>query len=35
LEEGQILPISSLTLVKATRREDHIRQVAAKAQFHE
>ncbi len=35
LKEGQIMPISSLTLVKATRREDHIRQVAARAQFHE
>lgn len=35
LEEGQSLLINSLTLFKATRREDHIRHVAAKAQLHE
>lgn len=35
LEEGQTLPITSLTLFKAARREDHIRQVAAKAEFHD
>ncbi len=35
LEEGQTLPITSLTLFKAARREDHIRQVAAKAKFDE
>ncbi len=33
LEENQTLPISNLTLVKATRHEDHLRQVAAKAVF--
>lgn len=33
LEEGQILPITSLTLFKAARREDQVRQVAAKAKF--
>ncbi len=33
LQEGQTLPITSLTLVKAARREDQIRQVAAKAKF--
>ncbi|MBI2589272.1 hypothetical protein HYW35_03695 [Candidatus Saccharibacteria bacterium] len=31
LNEGDILPISSLTLFKAARREDQIRRVAAKA----
>jgi hypothetical protein len=30
LQEGQSLPITSLTLVKAARREDQIRQVAAR-----
>ncbi len=35
LEEGQTLPITFLTLVKAARREDQIRQVAAKAKFYE
>ena len=34
LTEGQNLLIDSLTLVKARRREDHIRTVAAKAQLH-
>lgn len=31
LQEGQTMLINSLTLFKATRREDHIRHVAAKA----
>lgn len=35
LEEGQNLLINTLTLFKATRREDHVRQVAARAVFHE
>lgn len=35
LQEGQQLLINSLTLFKATRREDHIRHVAAKAQLNE
>lgn len=35
LREGETLPITSLTLFKAARREDHIRQVAAKAEFHD
>lgn len=35
LEKGQPLSLSSITLVKAARREDHIRQVAAKAMLHE
>ncbi len=34
LEEGQRLPINSLTLIKARRREDQIRHVAAKAMLH-
>lgn len=33
LQEGQILPINTLTLFKAARHEDQIRQVAAKAKF--
>jgi len=35
LNVGEKLPISSLTLFKASRHEDHIRTVAAKALFHE
>ena len=35
LTEGQTLPITSLTLFKAARREDQIRQVAARAKFNE
>ncbi len=35
LKEDQTLPITSLTLFKTARREDHIRAVAAKAIFHE
>jgi hypothetical protein len=35
IEEGQTFRISSLILFKANRREDHIRIVAAKAQFRE
>jgi 2'-5' RNA ligase len=35
LEEGQTLRINSLTLFKATRRLDNIRQVAAKATLDE
>ncbi len=35
LTEGERLPITSLTLVKAARHEDQIRQVAAKAKFHD
>ncbi len=35
LEQGQTLPIKSISLFKATRRPDHIRQVAAKAEFNE
>lgn len=34
LREGQTLAIASLTLVKAARREDQIRQVAAKAKLY-
>jgi len=33
LQEGQNLPINSVSLFKAQRREDHIRMVAAKAQL--
>lgn len=35
LQVGETLPIKSLTLVKANRREDQIRQVAARAEFHD
>ena len=35
LTEGEALPITSLTLFKASRRENHIRQVAARAKFDE
>jgi len=35
LEDGQNLLINSLTLFKAARCEDHVRQVAAKAKFDE
>lgn len=35
LEENQKFHITSLTLVRAKRREDHIRTVAAKAMFNE
>lgn len=35
LEQGETLPITSITLIKAARREDQIRQVAAKAEFHD
>jgi hypothetical protein len=31
IEDGESLPVSSVTLIKASRREDHIRIVAAKA----
>jgi|GEM_PF-1934862 2'-5' RNA ligase len=33
LTEGETMPINSLSLFKASRREDHIREVAAKAKF--
>ncbi len=35
LQEGQTLPITSISLFKALRREDDVRIVAAKAEFHE
>lgn len=35
LQAGQTLPITSLSMFKATRREDYTRQVAAKAKFNE
>lgn len=35
LQEGEIIQMSSLTLFKAKRHEDHIRIVAAKAEFDE
>lgn len=35
LQEGETFRVSNLILVRANRREDHIRTVAAKAIFHE
>jgi 2'-5' RNA ligase len=35
LAEGQKLPINSVSLFKASRREDQVRMVAAKAMFRE